>query len=201
MEIAFHTFPNGKKYAYINQNGAPIFLRNIIFLHNSTNANEIAIVHEWGKPDNRWEPPKGQMEWKELKDTGIRPHTRIPLRTLYSQMKLGILREMAEEANIYVSEIKRFRRLPLSYTQDWPESGIPNAKFMYQYWSAVITPETMMKAQERIQQLVNNKDWQRMLPRDLCEKDNIQWWNPKEGYKRIRSGFSEKMTRLYFSSE
>lgn len=202
MEVGFHKFPSGKQYTYIKSEQGPIFLRNIIFLKNTANPKQVAIVHEWGEPNKgHWEPPKGQMEWKELADLKIKPGTKLPLAQLYSHMKKGIQREMLEEASVSLSEIKNFRRLSLSYMQAWPESGVPNAHFMYQYWEADMTPALMEKAKERIHTLVVNEDWKEILPSDVTEKDRIRWWSPSEGWAPIRGGFSKKMTALYFDSQ
>jgi len=200
MEIGFHTFPGGKQYTFINA-PTPVFLRNIIFLKNLRNPREVAIVHEWGMAKKgRWEPPKGQMEWKELHATGIRPGTVLSWSQLYTHMRKGVLREMMEEAHVLPSEITGFRRLPQTYRQAWPESGIPGAQFMYQFWEANMSPRTLLEAQKRIQNLVHNADWKKILPSDITEKDAIQWWKPEDGWEPIRGGFSKKMTALYFQT-
>jgi hypothetical protein len=198
MEVSYYRFPSGKEYTYVLENSKPIFLRNIIFLRNVHDPKTIAIVHEWGKKDNRWEPPKGQMEWKEYSDLNIQPNTVLSLPQIQTQMRKGILREMTEESYILLKEVKDFHMLPLSYIQDWPESGIKGAKFMYQYWTASITEDIMNKAKERLRAIVSNPDLKLILPPDVCEKDAIEWWSPTKGWKKIRSGFSQKMTRLYY---
>ena len=98
------------------------------------------------------------------------------------------------------SELIHLTPLTTAYIEHWPESGIPNAMFMYQFWRATITPATMLEAQKRTQELVENKDWRHLLPPDILEKDKIRWWSPNErnAYKHIRGGFSEKMTAIYF---
>ena len=117
-------------------------------------------------------------------------------------MRRGILRETKEEAKIMPSELINLIPLENAYIQDWTDSGVPNAKFMYQFWHATITPATMLEAQKRTKELVDNKDWRHLLPPDVLEKDAIRWWSPKEpnAYKHIRGGFSQKMTSLYFET-
>jgi hypothetical protein len=198
MEVAYHRFPSGKKYTYVKEKSGPTFLRNIIFLTRNDDPYTVAIVHEWGENNSRWEPPKGQMEWKELEDLNIGKNTVLSVKQLQTHMQKGILREMTEEAYILPSEIKHFKMLPLSYTQDWPESGIKGAKFMYQFWTAQITDSIMLKAQKRLKALKENKDWKHILPKDLTEKDAIEWWNNEKGFKKIRAGFSQKMTQEYY---
>ena len=202
VEIGFHVFPSGKQYTFVKTKTGPVFLRNIVFLRNTTNPREVAIVHEWGMPKKgRWEPPKGQMEWKELRDTGLKPGSKLTVTELYKHMRKGIMREMSEEANVLPSEIQGFHRLPLHYQQAWPESGVRGAQFMYQFWEANMTPALMLEAQSRIKLLVDNEDWKGILPSDITEKDAIRWWKPEDGWEPIRGGFSKKMTMLYYQHQ
>lgn len=198
MEVGYKVFPRGKRYAYVMLNGKPVFLRNIVFIHNTSDPQQIAIVHEWGMPSSRWEPPKGQFEWDEL--GVLRKGTIMTYKQILSVMKKGILRETKEEAKIMPSELINLTAMDTAYAQDWKECGIPNAMFMYQFWQAAATPQTMLEAQKRTKELVDNKDWKHLLPPDVLEKDAIRWWSPKEpnAFKYIRGGFSQKMTALYF---
>lgn len=197
MEVRYHHFPSGKRYAYIHTDTGPIFLRNMILLTKGTDRHTIAIVHEWGKSTNRWEPPKGQMEWKEFGTE--EPVLRLTQHQLQEHMRKAILREMTEEAYILPKEIQHFRILPVTYVQEWSKSGIRNARFLYQYWTAQITDKTLLEAQKRIQTIVDNPDWKEILPKDLTEKDAIHWWNPThDGFHAIRGGFSQTMTRQYY---
>lgn len=198
MEVGYHTFPSGKQYAYIKRDGKPVFLRNILFISRASHPREIATVREWGSRTNKgvWEPPKGQLEWKEI---GGRPRT-LPAAALTRHMRAGILREITEEAKFLPKELAHMRKLPLYYAQDWPESGVPGAKFMYQYWHAEASDAAMANAQARMKELVDHPDWKHMLPADLTEKDAVQWWKPEDGWDSIRASFSKKMTRHYYES-
>jgi hypothetical protein len=198
MEVGYRVFPRGKRYAYMMVDGKPVFLRNIMFIHNVENPEQIVIVHEWGMSDHRWEPPKGQFEWDEL--GAPKKGAIMTYRQILAAMRRGILRETKEEAKIMPTELIGMKPLQTAYSQNWVESGIPNAMFMYQFWQASITPKTMLDAQARTQELVDNKDWRHLLPADVLEKDDIRWWSPKEqnAWKNIRGGFSQKMTALYF---
>lgn len=198
MEVGYKVFPKGKRYAYVMMDNHPVFLRNIMFIHNANNPSQVVIVHEWDMPNNRWEPPKGQFEWDEL--GAPRKGVRMTQSQILTAMRRGILREVKEEAKILPSELIHMRSIPAWYSQDWPESGIPGAKFLYQFWQAEITPKTLLDAQKRMNELVHNEDWKHLLPPDILEKDNIRWWSPsREGYDVIRSGFSKKMTHTYFN--
>jgi hypothetical protein len=203
MEVNFHAFPGGKQYAYIQKPGSniPIFVRNVIFLTPEDNARTIAIVCEWGAKHTApgvWEPPKGQMEWKEL---DVSPRTVLSPRRIQSYMRKGVLREMMEEAKVHPDEIRGLTMMPLQYIQAWPEAGVPNAKFMYQFWHATLAPKYMLEAQKRIQAIVDDPALAAKLPPDAREKNGIRWWNPKHGdaWSQIRGAFSKKMTRMYYS--
>lgn len=199
MEIGFHRFASGKKYAFVKKDDAPIFLRNIIFIQNQNNPSQIAIVREWGGTNTHtWEPPKGQMEWKEFDDASLKPNTTVPPSKLFQVMKIGMLRELGEEAKILPRDLKNLKRLEKVYVQDWPESGIKKAKFVYQFWQANIRSEAMLEAQARMEFLCTHPDLAAMLPKDMCEKDAVGWWSPAEGWTKIRGGFSKKMTELYY---
>jgi len=200
MEVGFRVFPRGKRYTYVVINGKPVFLRNMVFIHNAENPDQVVIVHEWGMSQHRWEPPKGQFEWDEL---GARKGARMTYKQILAAMRQGVLRETKEEAKIMPAELMNLTPLDIAYAQDWPESGFRNGMFMYQFWHATITPATLLEAQKRTKELVDNKDWRHLLPPDVLEKDDIRWWSPKEpnAYSFIRGGFSQKMTQLYFESK
>jgi hypothetical protein len=203
MEIDYHTFPSGKSYACIvTPSGQKVFLRNILFLHNPANPKQIALVHEFGKRTDKaaWEPPKGQMEWKEFSGAGIKPKARLSPRELEKHQREGVLRELTEEAKILPSEIKGLTRLPYIYKQAWPESGLKNAHFCYQYWRAETSPTILFEAQKRLDILKADKDLKAMLPADNSEKDAVKWWSPNsnKAWEDIYGDFSKKMTSLYF---
>jgi hypothetical protein len=195
MELGFHTFQSGKQYAYAVINGNPVFLRNIVFL---TNADKIVLVHEWGVPTNKdsWEPPKGQMEWAEFANEGVRNHSKYSKSMILNCMKKAMIREMVEEAKVMPHEIKHLKVMPLYYMQKWPECEVKNAHFLYQYWQAELP--SLDNAQRRMKTLLENQDWKYILPSDVTEKDKVNWWSPKEGWDCIREGFSKKMMRLYY---
>ena len=204
LKFGFHTFPSGKQYTYVKPPGAPgpIFLRNILFLTPANDLRTIAIVCEMGSHGGAgtWEPPKGQMEWKEFADSGFKSGDTIAPTELFKYMRRGALREMTEEAKLLPSEIKNLRRLPIHYKQEWRESKIAGAAFMYQFWHAKVNVGAMSEAQKRLKTLIANPDWIKILPADICEKQAIQWWNPgRDNHKLIRGAFSKLMTQMYYA--
>jgi 8-oxo-dGTP pyrophosphatase MutT (NUDIX family) len=211
MEIGYQTFPSGKQYAYVKDKGtvttaegSPIFLRNIMFITKVGDPHTIAIVREWGsrRATGAWEPPKGQMEWKEFVGSAKSTHDFLHIRpaALARFQREGVLREVEEEAKIRRGELRRLRRMPYMYVEAFKGAGAAAAaRFGYQFWTAEITEATMLEAQKRIADLVAHPDWVKMLPADVCEKDGIQWFNPaRDDWSLIRGGFSKKMTLHYF---
>jgi len=181
---------------------AKIFLRNILLLTRGTDAHTIAVVREWGaKTRAAWEPPKGQMEWKEFCHNGIGAKRTLTPAQLTAYQRAGVLRELTEEAKILPTEISHLRKLPIIYRQQWEESGVRNAYFMYQFWTARTTDETMLEAQKRMNFLTSDPDLKYLLPSDVTEKDAIAWWSPRtDMWENIRGAFSKKMTALYFDA-
>jgi hypothetical protein len=201
MEVNYHEFSSGKKYIYIkDENDNRVFIRNICFLSKIGDPYHIVTVREWGSATNIgvWEPPKGQMEWKELESAGIKRGQQITRNLLLKQMKYAIKREIAEEAKIVPNSVHNLSPLELVYKQKWPESGIQNAHFLYQFWQGYITDKTLQEAQIDIQKLVGSPELTSLLPHDYIEKDAVKWWSPKSGWNHIRESFSKKMTLIYY---
>jgi hypothetical protein len=206
-EVDYHTFSSGKQYACMKcpRTGTPFFLRNLLILTPPDDTRTIALVREWGAKGDRgaWEPPKGQMEWKEFAEAGVRAGAKLSKAALTRLQRDGILREVREEAKILPKELTGLRRLPLVYSQPWTDAtkygGPKNAQFMYQYWHATAPRDLLLEAQKRMDFLVSDADWKALLPPDVTEKDGIRWWNPsRDGWSPIRGAFSKTMTQMYY---
>ena len=199
--IGYETFKRGKEYLYIHQpSGERVFIRNILFIHPADDEKTIALVHEWGKnPKKEYEPPKGQMEWKEAKMYGATPNKQVSEKQLMIMMKAAVIREIGEEAKFLKSELKSVHPLPLVYEQSFMGAPLKTDRFRYQFWSATVTEASMKKAQERIQKLLDDPEGTKLLKPDLREKDGLIWWKPSDGWDKIRSGFSNNMTHQYYN--
>ncbi len=198
MKVGYQTFPSGKKYAFVREGDTRFFMRNIAFLRHASNPDELVVVREWGSKSEvgAWEPPKGQMEWKEFSEAGVRPEQSLSVTKLVQLMKDGVLREIAEEAKIMPTEIKDLHYIPVSYKQAFPKAG-PDAFFRYQFWEGTVSD--LRPAQRRLKSLVENPDWVHMLPADVSEKDKVAWWSPTTAKTRnwIRGQFSGSMVDYY----
>lgn len=197
--LDFQQFPSEKKYAYLRgEDGTKTFLRNIAFLHAPRNPYKIVVVHEWDYPMNReWEPPKGQMEWKEMKD--FRKGQEVTVEQLLKAMREGICREIAEEAKIPTAALRNLHVLPLAYTEPFAKAG-KDANFRYQFWTAEVTAETVRLAQRKIGRIVASPAAQARLTADKKEKDAVGFWEPdtKDDWGKIRGAFSGTMTSMYY---
>jgi hypothetical protein len=199
--INFHKFPSGKKYLYIHQpSGERVFIRNILFIHAPGDPKRIALVHEWGRnPKKEYEPPKGQMEWKEAKMYGARPNQSVSEAQLMKMMKAAVIREIGEEAKFTPRELKEVHSLPLVYEQSFKGGHLKKDRFRYQFWSASVSEADMKVAQERIQKLVDDPEGTARLKADLREKDGLIWWTPTDVESwNIIAGFSKNMTQHYY---
>lgn len=198
MKVGYQTFSLGKKYAFVREGDTRFFMRNIAFLRHDINPNAIVVVREWDAKSEvgAWEPPKGQMEWKDFSEAGVKPEQSLSVTKLMELMKDGVLREIAEEAKIMPTEIKDLHYIPVSYKQAFPKAG-NDAFFRYQFWEGTVSD--LHSAQSRVRQLVKNPDWVAMLPADVSEKDNVAWWSPNQIKTRnwIRGEFSCSMVKYY----
>ena len=200
ITLDYQKFPSGKQYACVRDGKTKTFLRNIAFLHPASDKRRIVLVHEWDYPMNReWEPPKGQMEWKEFAAEGYKKGQKLTVQQLMAAARQGVLREVAEEAKIPKTSIQSLHPLSLSYTEPFPEAG-PNAYFRYQFWEGIVDAETVKAAQRTIERIVNNPEVAAKLPADKKEKDAVGFWKPttRSDWDKIRGAFSGLMTRMYY---
>ena len=203
MYIGYHEFKSGKKYLYVKEclDGSRTFLRNILFIHHPYSYKKIAVVHEFGeKATASYEPPKGQMEWKEVE--GYSNESKIEPKQLVKFMKEAVLREIGEEAKFLPSELKKLKLIPFSYEEKFEGAPLKSDKFRYMFWSACATDASMLKAQRRIKHMIEEPDHIQLLPSDVREKDHVCWFElkSKDDYKYIRRSFSLKMTKLYYEN-
>lgn len=148
-----------------------------------------------------WEPPKGQMEWKELAAAGFRRGQAVGVEDLLKAMRDGVCREIAEEAKIPAADLHNLHVLPLSYSEAFKGAGVPaGAQLRYQFWTAEVTAANVAAAQRRLERIVGSPAVQARLAADKKEKDAVGFWEPKEvdDWDKIRGGFSGTMTRMYY---
>ena len=164
-----------KAYAYVEHptEGWRVYLRGAAFLHEDPLQLDRFMVFRNSKPNhsrkNIWEPPKGQMEGKDL--------LRHPNESLLRLMTNSIRREVEEEA--HVTDIKQTRYTGLVFQSQ--ESSYPkNWFFQYHLFQMIITTNT-------VEDVFDTFEWMKEHPkavarwrRDRRETDRVAWFNPKD---------------------
>ena len=162
-----------KAYAYVEHpiEGWRVYLRSCAFLHptnESFNSQHFLVVKKRGArwTTATWEPPKGQMEGKDIK------HNQSVLELL----KENVLRETEEESHI--TEIKKLKHTGLVFQSQ--ESDFPqNWYFQYHIFQGFITPEQVKKSFDTFEWIKEHPKAFARWKRDRREKDAVSWFNPK----------------------
>lgn len=163
-----------KAYAYVEHpiEGWRVYLRSCVFLYKigSKDPKHFLVVKKTGaRPSSAsWEPPKGQMESKEMR--------RNPHSTIVGLLAENVRRETEEEAHVTTINHLRYTGLVFqSQETDFP----PNTYFQYHIFQGFIS-------QEQIDQSIGMFQWIKEHPkafakftRDRKEKDAISWYNPR----------------------
>jgi hypothetical protein len=163
-----------KSYAYVEHPTEKwrVYLRACVFLHpdgETFNPQHFLVVKKRGTrwKTASWEPPKGQMEGKEMKRNDL---------SVLELLKDNVLRETDEEAHI--TEVNRLKHTGLVF-QAVESDFLPNTYFQYHIFQGFITPE-------QIEQSFNTFEWIKEHPkafarwkRDRREKDGVSWFDPK----------------------
>jgi hypothetical protein len=179
-----------KAYAYVEHptEGWRVYLRGAAFLHKAvmlssseknTAPPDLAIemdkflVFRNSKPKrshkNIWEPPKGQMEGKDL--------LRHPKEPLLRLMTNSILREVEEEA--HVTDIKETRYTGLVFQSQ--ESTYPkNWFFQYHLFQILLTPTAVQNVFDTFTWMKEHSKAVARWRRDRKETDRVAWFNPRE---------------------
>ena len=178
-----------KAYAYVEhpEEGWRVYLRSCVFLHPTEepfNSKHFLVVKRRGahRTSAAWEPPKGQMEGKDVKAN----------MSVLDLLKENVLRETEEES--HVSDIKNLKHSGLVF-QSQEGSYAKNTYFQYHIFQGFITPE-------QIQQSFGTFEWIKEHPkaflrwkRDRREKDAVAWFNPKT--TRLNPRWSPDILVLY----
>ena len=166
-----------KAYAYVEHptEGWRVYLRGAAFLHEETGSVVLDqfLVFRNSKPKrshkNIWEPPKGQMEGKDL--------LRHPNEPLLRLMTNSILREVEEEA--HVSEVKEVRYTGLVFQSQ--ESTYPkNWFFQYHLFQILLTPNAVQDVFDTFAWIKEHPKAVARWRRDRKETDRVAWFNPRE---------------------
>ena len=180
-----------KQYAYVEHptEGWRVYLRSCSFIHDQDDPNPLKflVVKATHKSPSSyaWEPPKGQMEGKDLPEDG-------PLMDALLQ---NAMREINEETGIP-------GEIPLLHTglvfqgeeKDYP----PNHYFQYHMFRASISAEIFDYINARFAYYRENPKEFEQLKKDYREKDDIDWFDMKS--HRLFGRWSPSIVMLYINS-
>jgi hypothetical protein len=162
-----------KAYAYVEHptEGWRVYLRSCVFLHPTNepfNPQHFLVVKRRGArwTTATWEPPKGQMEGKDMKAS----------KSVLELLKENVLRETEEES--HVTEVKNLKHTGLvfqSQETDFPE----NTYFQYHIFQGFITPAQIKQSFDTFEWIKEHPKAFARWRRDRKEKDAVSWFNPK----------------------
>ena len=181
-------FDPEKAYAYVEHptEGWRVYLRSCAFVHleGETDKSHFLVVKKTGKPaySYSWEPPKGQMEGKDLGRS--KPITHYLLE--------NVRREMEEEAAIH--NITSIRHTGLIY-QNQEKTYPPNWYFQYHVYEVTISEKELEKVMEHFQWIADHPEEFARLKRDQREKDAVAWYNPPS--MKVYGSWSPGIIKMY----
>jgi NUDIX domain len=183
-----------KAYAYVEHptEGWRVYLRSAAFLHpvGSRNPRQFLVVKRRGARQTTaaWEPPKGQMEGKELRSTR---------GSVYHALLENIQREITEEAHI-TTPIQNLKHAGLIFQSQ--ETSYPiNHFFQYHVFQGFVGDEQLAESEGTF-------EWMRAHPkaverwtRDRKEKDAVAWFRP--AVTRLNPRWCPDIVALYLRSK
>ena len=182
-------FDPEKAYAYVEhpKEGWRVYLRSCAFLHpidEPFRKKHFLVVKKTGAraTSAAWEPPKGQMEGKEL----------TPRFSILDALKENAIRETEEEAHI--TRIERLHHTGLvfqSQETDYP----PNHYFQYHIFQGFLTLEQVKQSIDAFDWMKEHKPAVKRWKRDRKEKDAVAWFSPS--YTRINPKWCPDIVALY----
>lgn len=169
-------FDPSKAYAYVEHptEGWRVYLRTAVFLHeaNAKDMSRFLVFRNSKKGSSAiWEPPKGQMEGKDL----LR-HSSEPLLPLLVN---SLMREVEEEAHI--TEVLNVRYTKLVF-QSVEANYPPNKPWFFQYhlFQAIVTPQVVKNTFDTFQWMKDHPRAVGRWKRDRRETDDVAWFDPRK---------------------
>jgi ADP-ribose pyrophosphatase YjhB (NUDIX family) len=156
-----------KAYAYVEHptEGWRVYLRSAVFLHLRDapyNCKRFLVVKRTGAPyhDATWEPPKGQMEGKDIRHN----------QSIAKLLEENVRRETEEEAHI--TDLIGLKHTGLAF-QDQEKTYPPNWYFQYHIFRAEITAEAALASTEWFRWAADHPKAFARMRRDRREKDAV----------------------------
>jgi len=182
-------FDPEKAYAYVEhpKEGWRVYLRSCVFLHpidEPFQKQHFLVVKRTGaRPTTAtWEPPKGQMEGKEL-------NARI---SILDALKENVVRETEEESHI--TEVERLHHTGLVFQSQ--ETSYPsNHYFQYHIFQGYLTLEQVKQSIDTFDWMREHKGAVKRWRRDRKEKDAVAWFSPR--LTRVNPRWCPDIVALY----
>lgn len=182
-------FDPEKAYAYVEhpKEGWRVYLRSCVFLHpinEPFQKQHFLVVKRTNArmSSAAWEPPKGQMEGKELS-------SRI---SILEALKDNVMRETEEESHI--TDITRLHHTGLVFQSQ--ESDYPsNHYFQYHIFQGFLTPKQIDQSFSTFEWMKEHKAAVKRWRRDRKEKDAVTWFSPRE--TRVNPRWCPDIVALY----
>lgn len=182
-------FDPEKAYAYVEhpQEGWRVYLRSCVFLHPMNEPfqkNHFLVVKRSNArmSSPAWEPPKGQMEGKEL----------LPRISILEALKENVRRETEEES--HVTDITRLHHTGLVFQSQ--EASYPsNHYFQYHIFQGYLTPKQIDQSFSTFEWMKEHKAAVKRWRRDRKEKDAAAWFSPSK--TRVNPRWCPDIVALY----
>ena len=185
-------FDPEKAYAYVEHptEGWRVYLRSCVFLHQqgeSFNCRRFVVVKRTGsaKQDATWEPPKGQMEGKDI-------HSGKAVKALLEE---NVRRETEEEAHItHIIGLRHTGLVFQGQERDFPR----NWYFQYHIFTGRVNKAGLAKGVEWFEHMHANPKEFAALSRDKKEKDAIDWYSARR--TPLNPRWCPQIAAIYFKA-
>jgi len=184
-------FDPEKRYAYVEHpvEGWRVYLRSCAFLHSSPfHPQHFLVVKKTGSryTTAAWEPPKGQMEGKEINDRS----------SILTMLTKNVLREIEEESHITkVTQLKHTGLVFQSQELNYPV----NHYFQYHIFQGNVSLEQQQQSFHTFEWIKKHPKSFARWKRDRREKDAIDWFDPKKTHLNPR--WSPDIVALYLTHQ
>ena len=176
-----------KRYAYVEHSteGWRVYLRSCVFLHSLSepfHPQRFLVVKRTGAHPKSpaWEPPKGQMEGKDMQNV-----------SMLELLKENARRETEEEAHTTIANLKHTGLVFQSQERDYP----PNHFFQYHIFQGGLTPEQVNQSFATFAWIKEHPKGFARWKRDRREKDSVAWFDPKR--TRLHGRWSPDIVAMY----
>jgi 8-oxo-dGTP pyrophosphatase MutT (NUDIX family) len=179
-----------KRYFYVEHptEGWRVYLRSACFIHElykPFNPTKFLVVKRTDADPEKasWEPPKGQMEGRDAKDSR---------KSIMALLRENIRREVEEESKItYIREMTHTGLVIQSIEPDFP----PNTHFQYHIFSGYAHPAQINRSFEVFKSIAENPEEFKKLRADQREKDAISWYDKDK--TKMMGRWSPTILKLY----